>query len=228
MRFVRRCVSIRAAIVLALILGIAAPATAARKRPTGPNYEQLMQSAEAEVGAGRLETALANFNSAAMADPTRKEPWVRSAQLQFDAGNYGRAIVAAEEVLKRDPNDLVADSVLTVGGLRVASASLVRLQGRGAIASDTARREAEQLRATMVATMGTEFVTGERAATPKPKARSAAKPRARAPVAASAGSAPLTPVVPVAAPAAATAPGPRASSTRSAPAAARSSSNPFD
>lgn len=216
MRFVRHCVSIRAAIVLALILGMAAPATAARKRQTGPNYEQLMLSAEAEVGAGRLETALANFNSAAMADPTRKEPWVRSAQLQFDAGNYGRAIVAAEEVLKRDPNDLVADSVLTVGGLRVASASLVRLQGRGAIASDTARREAEQLRATMVATMGTEFVTGERAATPKPKPRSAAKPRAR------------TPVAPLAAPAAATAPAPRASSARSAPAAARSSSNPFD
>ncbi|MFC3552421.1 tetratricopeptide repeat protein [Lysobacter cavernae] len=164
----------RSLVVSVLVLGLAACASTGGSKKKAGDYTQLMGTAEAEVSAGRLESALAGFNEAAKADPTRKEPWVRSAQLQFDAGNYGRAIVAAEEVLKRDPTDKVADSVLTVSGLRVASQSLKRLQGNGALASDTARREAEQLRTTMIATMGNDFVVGEDAK-PKPKA----KPRPR-------------------------------------------------
>lgn len=169
--------SFRAVTLALLVVSVSACASAGGKRKTGP-YEQLMTNAEAEVSAGRIESALSAFNDAAMANPTRKEPWVRSAQLQFDAGNYGRAIVAAEEVLKRDPSDLVADSVLTVSGLRVAAESLKRLQASGAITSDTARREAEQLRATMAATMGSEFMasgSAEPKSKPKPKPR--AKPR---------------------------------------------------
>ncbi|GHA82263.1 hypothetical protein [Cognatilysobacter bugurensis] len=206
-------VLVRLVVVATLAFGLADPASAARKK-RAPSYEQLMESAEAEISAGRIETGLANFNSAAMADPTRKEPWVRSAQLQFDAGNYGRAIVAAEEVLKRDPADLVADSVVTVSGLRVAAESLKRLQGGGAIASESARREAEQLRATMISTMGNEFVTGVPAQKEKPKAKPKprAKPRARSTAAA--------------APAAAPAPTPAAPA--SAPVRSTSGSNPFD
>lgn len=201
----------RLAVVAFLALGLADPASAARKkRPAG--YEQLMEAAEAEINAGRIEAGLAGFNSAAMADPTRKEPWVRSAQLQFDAGNYGRAIVAAEEVLKRDPVDLVADSVLTVSGLRVAAESLKRLQGGGAIASESARREAEQLRATMIATMGNEFVTGTPAQPEKPKAKPRAKSRTRT-------ASTATPVAAKAAPAGASA---------GAPVRSTSGSNPFD
>lgn len=199
-------VSFRAATVAVLALSLAACASSGGRKQSLGNYDQLMNSAEAEVSAGRVETALSNFNEAAKADPVRKEPWVRSAQLQFDAGNYGRAIVAAEEVLKRDPADLVADSVLTVSGLRVASESLKRLQGGGAIASETARREAEQLRATMIATMGTEFVTGE-PDEPKAKPKARSKSRARARTAQS--NAP-------------------AASSSSAPASDSSSSNPFD
>ncbi|RBD72709.1 hypothetical protein BRM62_06905, partial [Xanthomonas oryzae pv. oryzae] len=102
-----------------------------------------MSRAEAEVTNGGPEQALKTFEDASRADPTRKEPWVRIAQLQFDRANYARAIVAAQEVLQRDPNDLVADGVLTVAGFRIANQSLQRLQGRGALASGTARKEAE-------------------------------------------------------------------------------------
>ena len=141
------------------------------------NYAVLLGQAESDVSAGRVESALVGFDRAARADPTRKEPWVRSAQLQFDAGNYGRAIVAAEEVLQRDPDDKVADSVLTVAGLRIASESLQRLQGNGALASDTARTEAERLAATMRATMGEEFLAAD---DDEPKARKPTRRRSTA------------------------------------------------
>ena len=141
------------------------------------NYAVLLGQAESDVSAGRVESALVGFDRAARADPTRKEPWVRSAQLQFDAGNYGRAIVAAEEVLQRDPDDKVADSVLTVAGLRIASESLQRLQGNGALASDTARTEAERLAATMRATMGEEFLAAD---DDEPRARKPTRRRSTA------------------------------------------------
>ncbi|RPE75876.1 tetratricopeptide repeat protein [Vulcaniibacterium tengchongense] len=181
-------VSFRALMAAVLALGLAACASGGAKKAQAGGYDRLMSAAEAEVSAGRIESALASFNEAAKVDPTRKEPWVRSAQLQFDAGNYGRAIVAAEEVLKRDPTDMVADSVLTVSGLRVAAQSLKRLQGSGALASETARREAEQLRATMIATMGNDFVVGDLVPKPKPKPRSTRGTRRAAPAAATATS----------------------------------------
>ncbi|MGH8086176.1 MAG: tetratricopeptide repeat protein [Lysobacter sp.] len=149
-----RCISVPASrffVATVLVAMLGACATTSSK---GGDYATLLGQAEDDVSAGKVESALVAFDQAAKADPTRKEPWVRSAQLQFDAGNYGRAIVAAEEVLQRDPTDQVADSVLTVAGLRVASESLMRLQGNGALASDTARAEAERLAATMRATMG--------------------------------------------------------------------------
>ncbi|MFD0739818.1 tetratricopeptide repeat protein [Lysobacter koreensis] len=148
------------AALLAIALCLCATPVLAKKRPK--DVDKLLVAAEAEVGRGRIETALVAFDAAAQADPTRKEPWVRTAQLQFDAGNYGRAIVAAEEVLKRDPGDLVADSVLTVGGLRVASQSLQRLRKNGVLeTSDTARKEAEQLAATMRATLGDDILVSD-------------------------------------------------------------------
>ena len=159
----------------ALLMALGACSTLSSKDTD--NYAVLLGQAESDVSAGRVESALVGFDRAARADPTRKEPWVRSAQLQFDAGNYGRAIVAAEEVLQRDPDDKVADSVLTVAGLRIASESLQRLQGNGALASDTARIEAERLAATMRATMGEEFLAAD---DDEPKARKPTRRRSTA------------------------------------------------
>jgi len=161
------------------------------------DYGNLMSQAESAVTAGRVDAALISFTDAAKADPTRKEPWVRTAQLQFDKGNYAHAIIAAEEVLQRDPDDLVADGILTVGGFRIANTSLKRLQGRGALSSETARREAEALADTLKATMGDGILAAEepkqvekprrvrkRVAAPRapePKAPAAAAPSEPAP-----------------------------------------------
>ena len=155
----------------ALLLATSGPVSAAKPK----HYAKLFNAAEAHVAAGRIEPALIAFTDAAKADPTRKEPWVRSAQLLFDAGRYGRAIVAAEEVLQRDPQDRVADSVLTIAGMRLAGQSLQRLQASGALAvSNTARQEAEQLAGAVRETL--DKATPE-AAEPRERAPRAAKPR---------------------------------------------------
>lgn len=161
------------------VLALGACSTMSRKPAS---YSEVLGQAESEVAAGRVESALIGFNEAARIDPVNKEPWLRSAQLQFDAGNYGHAIVAAEEVLQRDPADKVADSVLTVAGLRIASQSLQRLQGNGALASESARAEAERLAATMRDTMGEAFLAGPEASADKARAssRGRAAPRRRA------------------------------------------------
>jgi len=160
-------------------------------------YGNLMSQAESSVTAGRVDAALISFNDAAKADPTRKEPWVRTAQLQFDKGNYAHAIIAAEEVLQRDPDDLVADGILTVGGFRIANTSLKRLQGRGALSSETARREAETLADTLKATMGDEILAADepkQAEKPRAPRRRAAAPRT--PAAPKAPAAPEAPSAP--------------------------------
>lgn len=164
---------------LVLAVGLSACNTLPSNDTGALGYTGLLDVAEADVAAGRVEAALVAFDNAAQADPTRKEPWLRTAQLQFDAGNYGRAIVAAQEVLQRDPTDLVADSVLTVSGLRIASESLQRLQGNGALASNTARAEAERLAATMRSTMGEDILdAGQPAkATTRSTSRRRAAPR---------------------------------------------------
>src|SRR5690606_1809459 len=113
----------RAAFAVLLMALLAACNTTSGTR-AAPPFTELMDRAESDVAAGRVESAVAGFSEAARADPLRKEPWLRMAQLHFDAANYGRAIVAAEEVLQRDAADPVADSVLTVAGLRVAAQSL--------------------------------------------------------------------------------------------------------
>lgn len=160
----------RAVVAMVLVAMLAACNTIGGTRPDS-SFTDLMDRAEAEVGAGRVESAVVGFNNAARADPLRKEPWVRIAQLHFDAGNYGRAIVAAEEVLQRDAGDPVADSVLTVAGLRIAAQSLQRLQGNGAIASESARAEAGRLADAMRSTMGEDILARRETAAPRPQVR---------------------------------------------------------
>ena len=138
-------------VVLAALLGACASTPANRNTP---DYAVLIDQAENSVRAGQVDSALIAFRDAAAADPTQKEPWVRIAQLEFDRTHYARAIVAAEEAMQRDPDDIVADGILTVSGFRIANHSLQRLQGRGALASETARREAETLANTLRETLG--------------------------------------------------------------------------
>ncbi len=173
---------------LALVSMLGACATAPKAPMT--DYAGLMGQAESAIEAGQVDHALSALADAGRADPTRKEPWVRTAQLQFDRTNYAHAIVAAEEVLQRDPDDLVADGILTVSGFRIATGSLQRLQGRDALPSATARREAEMLAGTLRTTMGDEIFAEEAKPAPAPRRRAAPARRSQASAPAPARTAP--------------------------------------
>jgi len=185
------CHGLIALVLLAMLGGCATT----RGANGAADYGNLMSQAESAVTVGKVDSALVSFADAAKADPTRKEPWVRTAQLQFDKGNYAHAIIAAEEVLQRDPDDMVADGILTVGGFRVANTSLKHLQGRGALSSETARREAETLADTLKATMGDGILAppadeSKPAEKPRRVRKRVAAPRAPEPKAPAAASAP--------------------------------------
>lgn len=181
------------ALMLALAITSLVACKSAPKKEEVVSYDTYINDAEAQVGTVGSDAAIRIFEQAAKADPTRKEPWVRIAQLQFDQGKYARAIVAAEEVLQRDPTDIVADGVITVSGFRIANASLARLQGRGALGSETARVEAKTLADTLRSTMGDAVLEPPKPARPTRAARTTRAARAT--------TAPATPA-PAAAPAA--------------------------
>lgn len=190
-------------VLLASLLGACATTSGGKG---ASDYATLMDQAEASVRAGQVDNALIAFADATKADPTRKEPWVRTAQLEFDRTHYARAIVAAEEVMQRDPDDIVADGILTVAGFRIANHALQRLQGRGALASETARREAESLATTLRETMGPAIL-----AEPEPEPARPARRTAR--------SAPARRAQP--------APAPAPAASAEAPAPAGASGDPF-
>lgn len=116
-------------------------------------YDQLMQQADALYKAEDVEGAKTVYRKAADADPTRAQPWYQLAKINFDQQNYGRAIVDAQEVLKRNPTDPNAESILTVAGLRVAVEALSHLHEETNV-HGPAHLEARKLAAKMRETLG--------------------------------------------------------------------------
>jgi hypothetical protein len=75
------------------------------------------------------------------------------AQICYEAGDYGQAIVNAQQALHRDPDDMVAHSVAAVSGLRVASTALADLTRKHNLAG-TVRSEAQDLAKLLRASLG--------------------------------------------------------------------------
>jgi hypothetical protein len=133
---------------------VATMPTADGRDPRAPDsYEQYMADAEQKLKAGQRESAVAALSEAAKVAPTRKEPWLRMAQIHFDTANHGQAITAAQEVLLRDVADKGARSILAVSGLRVSVKALSELRADNALSAD-ARSEAESLARTLRDTLG--------------------------------------------------------------------------
>jgi hypothetical protein len=109
-----------------------------------PTYVELMASAEEAHRKGGVVEAMGFYEKAAKADPSKKQPWARIAQAQFDARNYGSAITAAQEVLQRDTTDVTAKSIMAVSGLRVSANALEQLRLANALGGNT-REEAQTL-----------------------------------------------------------------------------------
>lgn len=94
--------------------------------------------------AGQFEQALTLLKGAATRFPADKAPWVRMAQMRFEKADYGGAIMNALEALQRDPSDKVANSVITVSGLRLSTKALSDLRLQNAL-SGTVKSEAQDL-----------------------------------------------------------------------------------
>ncbi len=142
-----------------------------------------IQDARSRLAANDQAGALSRLHEAARLHPGSAQPWSVIAQIQFDAGNYGAAIVAAQEVLARDATDTAANNVIAVAGLRSAVSAIALLRRVDGI-HGSARQESETLAERLRESLGLPVLVPPpvvQAAKPAPPA-----PRRRAPTAAAA------------------------------------------
>ncbi len=92
-----------------------------------PKLQDMLTKASEAASAGQKEQAVTQWKAVTVAHPTDKTAWGHIAKARFDAAQYGEAIVNAEEVLVRDPNDKQASSIIATSGLRLATRALANL-----------------------------------------------------------------------------------------------------
>jgi tetratricopeptide (TPR) repeat protein len=115
---------------MVLLLGACAtPAPpAAEPAPAVVSLEEWLARGDAARKDGLHEAARSAYREGTRAYPTDKQPWLRLADDYFNTGDYGNAVLAAQEAVQRDPRDSTAHSVLAVSGLRITAGSLATLR----------------------------------------------------------------------------------------------------
>lgn len=116
----------------------------AEKRLVQEKLDESLNAAEKAQKQGQTDQALQLLDEASRIDPAAKQPWLRKAQIHFEARQYGPAITQAQEALQRDVNDLTAQSILAVSGLRVSASALDHLRKVNEVTGST-RSEAESV-----------------------------------------------------------------------------------
>ena len=203
LRFVQRSVLFRAsALTLCCLAGCAQTPPASAPAPAIEPLQQYMLRANEANLQGSKDQARSLYYAAAKTYPTSKEPWQKLAQDYFETRNYGQAILAAQEVLLRDPADNVSTSILAVSGLRVSAQGLSALRQQQRRLTGDTRSEAEDIAKTLRDLLGEPLLvapsggSASAAAPAAPRPRPVARPRpapAPAPVAAPAAPAPAVP-----------------------------------
>ena len=162
----------RAAPIAAVVLMVACaskhPTTPAAKptaeslppAPAVQPLEQYMRDAAKMATEGNdKERARDTYRTAARLYPSSKEPWLKLAEDYFETANYGQAILSAQEVVQRDPDDNIATSILAVSGLRVSVAALSSMHDQNSKLSGGTRGEAQTLARMLRESLGeTELV----------------------------------------------------------------------
>lgn len=228
------------ATVVSVLVALSACTTAPKQADGAATAERVaesIQTADKAQKLGKTDEALTELDSAIKIDPASKLPWLRKAQIYFDARQYGLAITTAQEALQRDTHDLTAQSILAVSGLRVSAQALEQLRKVNEV-NGSARTEAESVAKLIREALGEPILVPavDAASAPvvskpavRPTAARKAKPvtPAQAPASVSA-SASSVPVATKSAPAvAAPAKTPTLSVGKVAPPAAGGRSNPF-
>jgi len=171
----------------ALLAACASPGDAARGAGKPATMAAAIADADAAVATGQRDKAYAVLKGASLSFPADKTPWVRMAQMRFDASDYGEAIVHAHEALERDPDDQLANSIAAVSGLRVTSKALAELTRKNKLNGDV-KSEAQDLAKLLRASLGEEVLVPKPKPTPKPRSNPAPAPPPNAGKTASASS----------------------------------------
>lgn len=140
--------------------------------------DERIAAADKAQKAGNADQAMEQLDQAIKADPSSKAPWLKKAQMHFDARQYGPAITAAQEALQRDVNDLTAKSILAVSGLRVSAQALEQLRKTNEV-TGSARSEAESVAKIIREALGEPILVpvAEPASGKKPAPRAASPAR---------------------------------------------------
>jgi predicted Zn-dependent protease len=160
---------------IALLTACAATPPAPAPKPV--TMASALADAEAASKAGRNDNAYVILKAAAAANPTDKAPWLRMAQLRFEEKNYGEAIVSGLAVIERDPDDMLAYSLVAASGLRVSSKALADLTQKNGF-TGTVRSEAQDLANLLHTTLKEKIVPVKPAPVRAASARPAAAPAA--------------------------------------------------
>ena len=132
------------AAVCAASLSACMTAPVAVQKPVTPSMEDMLAKASQASGSGQKEQAVTLWKEAAVAYPADKAPWTNIAQTRYEAGQYGDAIVSAQEILVRDPNDRLANSIIAISGLRLSTRALADLSRQNNL-SGSLRTESQDL-----------------------------------------------------------------------------------
>lgn len=187
-------------LVALFVASIVISGCASRSAPASapPNSAALYRDALQALDAGEKEKGMELLDASARANPASAMPWVKMAQVHFDADNYPSAIEAADEAMKRDPSRRDAKALAVVASLRVAVRALSDMSSDTSLRGNT-RSEAERLARSLRETLGQDELVP--LADDAPAKSRTLRPSAGRPAAASAAS---RPAVPAAAPSTAT------------------------
>jgi tetratricopeptide (TPR) repeat protein len=108
--------------VCALILSACVAAPPAIEKVA--TIDQVMAQASQASAAGKSDVALTLLKDASVIFPADTAPWLRMAQIKYEAGQYGAAIIDSQQALVRDPSNKVANSIVAVSGLRLSTRAL--------------------------------------------------------------------------------------------------------
>jgi hypothetical protein len=215
------------ALAAAVLMTACASTPAPQPAPVTPSLEQFLADAAKARQEGAPAKERETYHAAAKAYPASKEPWQRLSESYFQAGDYGHAILAAQEVAQRDPADELATGVLAVSGLRVSTSALATLRQQQRLSTDT-RAQAEDVVKSLRDLLGEPVLVpkpAEPVAAPAPApARKGARPAKPATPAAGAAA----PATPAAAAKPATPPAAAPAKPAPTPAAPAAKANPFD
>jgi tetratricopeptide (TPR) repeat protein len=159
-----------------------APPPAATAAPAVQSLAEYLQEATKASTEGSKLRSRELYYTAAKTYPASKEPWLKLAEDYFEASNYGQAILAAQEVIQRDPDDSLATGVLAVSGLRVSATALSTLRKQQSTLNGGTRTEAESLARLLRDLLGEPVLVPRpslTAPTPAASAAQAVKPKPR-------------------------------------------------